>query len=98
MADRVGRAAGRGIRAGAAGFDAWFLADQPAVARAASAAEIAGMLRAEGCGPVSESRNVRQAFRRAQGLLREGDRLVVFGSFHTVAAVMGQLAKDRNRK
>ena len=83
---------------GASGVvDAWFLADQPGNPRAAGAAELAGLLRERGATIVSVSDNVRQAFRRAQSVQGEQDRVVVFGSFFTVAAVMGQLAKDDKR-
>lgn len=84
---------------GAAGerFDAWFLADQPDNPRAAAASDIALLLRKGGCQAISVSKNIRQAFRRAQSVLVEGDRLVVFGSFYTVAQVLPLLDKDRRR-
>lgn len=69
-------------------FEAWFVADQPGNARAASGADIASALYAAGQPAVSVSKNLRQALRRAQGVMREGDRLVVFGSFTTVAEVL----------
>ena len=82
----------------AACFDGWFLADQPDTPRAATAADIAGMLRRAGQGMISVSRNLRQALRRAQQVAGEGDLLVVFGSFHTVAAVLPQLERDAGRE
>ena len=69
-------------------FEAWFVADQPGNTRAASGADIAAALYAAGQATVSVSKNLRQALRRAQGIMREGDRLVVFGSFTTVAGVL----------
>lgn len=36
-----------------------------------------------------------EAFRRALGLARENDRIVVFGSFYTVAAVLREIGQDR---
>ncbi|MEH6593561.1 MAG: folylpolyglutamate synthase/dihydrofolate synthase family protein, partial [Halioglobus sp.] len=69
-------------------FDAWFLADQANNNRAVSAAGLAEILREEGNQMISLSKNITQAFRRAQSLMRAGDRLVIFGSFLTVAAVM----------
>ena len=79
----------RGMITAAAGcFDAWFVADQPANPRAAPGEEVAALLRAEGAAMVSVSKNLRQALRRAQGVMAAGDRLVVFGSFHTVAEVL----------
>lgn len=77
--------------------DAWFLADQPDNPRAARASALAAVLRDRGAALISVSDNVRQAFRRAQSVQGDGDRVVVFGSFFTVAAVMGQLEKDEKR-
>lgn len=75
------------IQAGAGSFAGWFLADQPDNPRAASAAELAVILRREGQRVVSIGENLAEAFRRAQREMAEWDRLVVFGSFSTVAAV-----------
>ncbi|MCB1731338.1 MAG: bifunctional tetrahydrofolate synthase/dihydrofolate synthase, partial [Halieaceae bacterium] len=69
-------------------FEAWFVAGQPDNPRAASGADIAAALYAAGQAVVSVSKNLRQALRRAQGVMRAGDRLVVFGSFTTVAGVL----------
>ena len=85
------------IHAAAGFFDAWFLADQAANERAASAADIAAALHEGGQSMISVSKNLRQAFRRAQNLMVAGDRLVVFGSFYTVAAVLPLLDKDRRK-
>lgn len=74
--------------------DAWFLADQPGNPRAASAAELADILREAGGDMTSVSKNLRQALRRAQSVTGEGDRIVVFGSFYTVAAVLPSLEKE----
>ncbi|MCB1705367.1 MAG: bifunctional folylpolyglutamate synthase/dihydrofolate synthase [Halioglobus sp.] len=82
----------RGIVDLAAGcFDAWFLADQPGSTRAARADEVAAALRDAGQPMISVSDNLRQAFARARSVMSEGDRLVVFGSFTTVAAVLPPL-------
>ncbi len=78
-------------------FEAWFTADQPDNPRAAKAADIADLLRAQGHPMISVSKNIRQAFRRAQSLMAEEDRLVVFGSFYTVAGVFPLLEKDHQR-
>lgn len=82
------------VRACVGHFDGWFLADQPDNDRAIEAADLAEILRGEGEQMLSVSKNIRLAFRRAQSLMSEGDRLVVFGSFFTVAAVMPLLDKD----
>jgi dihydrofolate synthase/folylpolyglutamate synthase len=75
-------------------FDAWFLADQPGNARAAAARDVAALLNAAGQTMISVSKNLRQALRRAQTVMSPGDRLVVFGSFYTVAAVLPLLHTD----
>ncbi len=78
-------------------FAAWFLGDQPDNARAAPAAVIAGLLREAGQGMISVSKNLRQALARARSVMAPGDRLVVFGSFHTVAAAMKWLAREQGK-
>jgi dihydrofolate synthase/folylpolyglutamate synthase len=85
------------IDATAGHFDGWFLGDQPGNTRAASATEIAALLNDRGQTMVSISKNLRQALRRAQSVAVEGDRLVVFGSFYTVAAVLPLLDKDHRK-
>jgi dihydrofolate synthase/folylpolyglutamate synthase len=47
---------------------------------------------------ISISKNITQAFRRAQGVMTSDDRLVVFGSFYTVAGVMPLLEKERKKR
>lgn len=81
---------------GAAGdhFEAWFIADQPANPRAAAASDIARTLRDHGQQMISVSKNLRQALARARSVLVAGDRLVVFGSFFTVAAALSSLDKQ----
>lgn len=69
-------------------MDAWMLADQPGNARAASAQDIMAVLADAGVEMISCSKNLRQAFARAQQLAAPGDNVVVFGSFTTVAAVL----------
>ena len=91
------KAVGEMLAACANRFDAWFLGDQPDNPRAMPADEIANLLREQQQGMISISKNLRQAFRRAQSLMNEEDLLVVFGSFFTVATVMPQLDKDRGK-
>jgi dihydrofolate synthase / folylpolyglutamate synthase len=79
------------VDAAANHFDAWFLADQPGNARVAKAAVVAGVLHKAEQSLISISKNLRQAFRRAQSIMTEGDRLVVFGSFTTVAGILPML-------
>lgn len=85
------------IAAATTHFDAWFVADQPGNPRAATAAELASALHQAGQAAVSVSKNLRQAWRRAQEIMREGDRLVVFGSFYTVAEILPLLAREETR-
>ena len=85
------------IAAAATHFDAWFVADQPGNARAATAVELAGALHRSGQAAVSVSKNLRQAWRRALAIMTAGDRLVVFGSFYTVAEILPLLAREQSR-
>lgn len=78
-------------------FDAWFLADQPGNKRAVRAVDVAALLSAAGQTMISISKNLRQAFRRAQSIATKGDRLVVFGSFSTVAGVLPLLDKEHDK-
>lgn len=81
----------------ASSFDAWFLAEQPDNKRAMPAKEIAQLLRSQGQQTVSISENIPEAFRLAQQSMSDGDTLVVFGSFYTVAGVLPLLDKDRSK-
>jgi dihydrofolate synthase/folylpolyglutamate synthase len=85
------------IRACVSAVDAWFLADIPDVPRAAKASELAALVHEAGGHMISVSKNIRQAWRRAFTLLGEGDRLVVFGSFFTVAGALPLFHKDSAR-
>ena len=88
----------RGMIAAAAGcFDAWFVADQPANPRAARGEDVAALLRAEGAAAISVSKSLQQALQRAQGVMAAGDRLVVFGSFHTVAGILPLLERETGK-
>lgn len=76
------------IEAAGHSFDSWLIAQQSDNPRAAAAADIARVLQHHGQVVESISDDPGQAFRRAQQLLASGDRLVVFGSFTTVAKVL----------
>jgi len=66
---------------------AWFLADLP-VPRGASAAMLADAVKGSGAeGPVLCYESPRGAYAAARKRANENDRIVVFGSFHTVADV-----------
>lgn len=69
-------------------IDAWWTCT-PDSPRAQEAAVLAATLRAHaGSAPVSVQADVNTALAEAQSAAREGDRILVFGSFHTVAAVL----------
>ena len=68
--------------------DAWYLAELP-VQRGMPALEIASALRKAGVSrPVSCHDTVAEALRGARMLSSSGDRLLVFGSFLTVAEAL----------
>ncbi len=75
------------------GFDAWFVADIPGVDRAAEADALGQALKGAGVNRITTSRNPREALCRAESVMLAGDRLVIFGSFHTVAQVLPELEK-----
>jgi dihydrofolate synthase/folylpolyglutamate synthase len=73
-------------------IDAWWTCT-PDSPRAQDAAALAATLRAHaGSTPVSVQTDVNTALAEAQSAAREGDRILVFGSFHTVAAVLDHAA------
>ncbi|MDG1943550.1 MAG: bifunctional folylpolyglutamate synthase/dihydrofolate synthase [Halioglobus sp.] len=76
------------VEAATGHFDSWFLADQNGNERAAKAADIAAYLDTAGEPQINISSSLEQAFSRASRALGQEDRLVVFGSFFTVAAVL----------
>lgn len=78
-------------------FDGWFLGDQAEVPRACTAAFLEQALERDGNQVVSCSDSIEGAFRSAQSAMSEGDTLVVFGSFFTVAAVLPLLDEDRGK-
>jgi dihydrofolate synthase / folylpolyglutamate synthase len=76
------------LRAMAPAVQAWYLGGL-AVARGASGAQLAEALGAsEGAAPSQVFATVAQAYAAACAAVRPGDRVVVFGSFHTVAEVL----------
>jgi dihydrofolate synthase/folylpolyglutamate synthase len=78
-------------------FDGWFVAGLPKIERGCDPQQLASDLRQLGLSMISTSKNPRQAYRRAMSILHAEDRLVVFGSFYTVAEVLPVLVKDRSR-
>ena len=74
--------------------DLWLLADLD-VPRGASAAVLAGRVTDAALGGSVECLgSPALAFERSVKLAGENDRIVVFGSFHTVAAVLRSMQKD----
>jgi dihydrofolate synthase/folylpolyglutamate synthase len=76
------------VRAVKGRIDEWFIAPVDA-ARAADLGVLRNALtRAAALDPTTECTSVAQAWQRAQERAGESDRIVVFGSFHTVAEVL----------
>ena len=75
--------------------DAWWTCT-PASPRALEAAALAAVLRAQaGAAPVSVQPDVNAALAEARSAAREDDRILVFGSFYTVAAVLNHAATQQ---
>jgi dihydrofolate synthase/folylpolyglutamate synthase len=73
-------------------IDAWWTCT-PDSPRAQDAAALAAALHAHaGSAPISVQTDVNTALAEAQSAAREGDRILVFGSFYTVAAVLAHAA------
>jgi dihydrofolate synthase/folylpolyglutamate synthase len=65
----------------------WFLAGLGG-ARGAGVAELERTIRQAGVSAISACADVQAAYAQACDMATENDRIVVFGSFYTVAAVM----------
>jgi dihydrofolate synthase/folylpolyglutamate synthase len=78
-------------------FDAWYLADLPAVKRALPAKELAARMTGLVSSPMIQCRNPAAALERAIGDCGTGDTLVIFGSFYTVAELLPILQDKRSR-
>lgn len=77
---------------------AWFVADLGEdIPRTLRAERLGDILREQGIFMVSVSKNVKQAMGRALSICGPEDRLVVCGSFYTVAAVMEAIERERGR-
>ncbi len=76
-------------------IDAWWTCT-PESSRAREAAALATILRSEvSSAPISVQPDVNAALAEARGAAREGDRILVFGSFYTVAAVLDHAATQQ---
>ena len=74
--------------------DRWYCCDLPAVSRAATAARLAEVLYNAGGGDRVAGRfaDPTAALAAAARACRSGERILVFGSFHTVASVLALVA------
>ncbi|MHB1145410.1 MAG: bifunctional tetrahydrofolate synthase/dihydrofolate synthase [Thiobacillus sp.] len=76
-------------------IDAWWTCT-PGSPRAQDAVALAAILRTQvDSAPVSVQPDVNTALAEARGAAREGDRILVFGSFYTVAAVLDHAATQK---
>jgi len=73
-------------------FESWLLATLHDNPRAARAVDVAAQLRSQQLVNIEISGSVASSVQRAMSLLQPGDRLVVFGSFFTVAEGMDVLS------
>ena len=73
--------------------DRWFVCTLPPP-RGAQASELAQVLRQAGARAVREFENPAAAYAAARSAAAENDRIIVFGSFHTVADVIA--ARERS--
>jgi dihydrofolate synthase/folylpolyglutamate synthase len=83
------------VRAVKARIDEWFIA--PIDAQRAAGIDMlrSALTRASALDPTTECSSVTEAWHRARERANESDRIVVFGSFHTVAEVLAALGSDR---
>jgi dihydrofolate synthase/folylpolyglutamate synthase len=76
------------------GVERWFVGDLPGNDRALPAAVLAALLQAAGCGAVERFATLDAALTVALERLSSGSRLLVFGSFFTVAAALTLLDSE----
>jgi dihydrofolate synthase/folylpolyglutamate synthase len=75
-------------------IDRWFVCNLPPP-RGAPAAELAQVLRQAGVDAVREFENPAKAYAAASSSAAENDRIIVFGSFLTVADVIAAREKSK---
>jgi len=75
--------------------DAWHLAGLADAARGQSATELAGRLAGTAAAGGTRHDDVAAALAAARAAARPGDRILVFGSFHTAAAALTALGLTR---
>jgi dihydrofolate synthase/folylpolyglutamate synthase len=87
-----------GILAACSGhIDRWFIPELPQVQRAAKCDDIIALLKERGCKQVCGYASPELALDASLAQLQEKDRLVVFGSFYTVGAVLPALLELSNQ-
>lgn len=69
-------------------IDAWYVGGLEVLPRGSSANLLADCLREQGAREVAEYATVVQALQNAEKKAEPGDRILIFGSFHTVAEVI----------
>ena len=74
--------------------DAWYVGGLEA-ARTAQASDIAQILHEMGVTEVNEYERIEAAWQAARDDSQQADRIVVFGSFHTVGAIIEYLSFDQ---
>jgi len=74
----------------------WYLGDLADNPRAAKALELAPLLDERQCHYLIEP-TIEEAFHKANAIAREHDRIVVFGSFYTVAAIQSLINSDMSK-
>ena len=77
-------------------FAAWFIADLPDAARGANSDDIQRIITQLGGNEPTKWPTVKDAWDRACELMIPGDRLVVFGSFYTISAVLPLIQSMRD--
>lgn len=71
-------------------IDEWFIAGLPGI-RGSSAGLLAGILRNTGANVQCVAPTVLEAYKKALAHAHSGDRIIVFGSFYTVAEAMNDV-------
>lgn len=85
MSDKDGRGIVAALKSSMVG---WYLADLEGVSRALAVEGMAGLLLQQGITNFTVKDNIPEACAEVLSVMKPEDRLVVFGSFHTVAEVM----------
>ncbi len=74
-------------------IDEWYLGDLTDITRAAKALDLMPLLDKQQCHYCIEP-TIEAAFHKANAIAREHDRIIVFGSFYTVAAIQSLISRE----